>query len=383
MRILIVSMPDLKRTHPQRFHHLIKYLSQKHEITAICVKAWWLEDLQDTYLDNCLKNIELKYATDRRINSFFQEALIVKDYAFNPALKQDFDVLVSFNELIAAYFVCKRSLIPMVFDLCDDMAEYVGASTQVPRFLKPFGKHIGRQMIQKNVNISHKITYTLESLRAKYAISSNKSLLVPNGVDLELFEARSNLSKNADMRVRDFTVGFAGFLGNWIDFSYILKVLRRLIEKRYRINLLIVGDGPARKHIQENAKQLDVLDKIDFVGSVSYNEIPTYIHLMDVCLIPFDKGGVADNAFPLKLLEYLACQKPVISTELRGVVEAIGDTILYASNETEFESQITKLYDDKDYRIELGMRGRKIVEGRYSWGSIGLQFERLLIESAI
>jgi glycosyltransferase involved in cell wall biosynthesis len=73
----------------------------------------------------------------------------------------------------------------------------------------------------------------------------------------------------------------------------------------------------------------------------------------------------------------------VISTELRGVVEAVGDAVLYASNETEFESQLTKLFNDKDYRIERGIRGRKIVEERYSWESIGLQFERLLVESTL
>src|ERR1035437_511759 len=383
MRILIVSMPDLKRTYPQRFHHLIKYLSEKHEITVVCVKAWWLEQLQDKYLDDCLKHVELKYATDRRINSFFQETLIVKDYAFKPSLKQEFDVLVSFNDLIAAYFVSKRSHVPMVFDLSDDMAEYAGVSSQVLRVLKPVGKHIGRQMIQKNLNASQKIAYTVESLKEKYAISNDKSLLIPNGVDLEFFQAHSNLPKNADTRAREFTVGFAGFLGNWLDFSYLLKGLRGLIDKHYKINVLIVGDGPARKHIEEIAQQLNVLDKVDFAGSVSYNEIPAYIHLMDVCLIPFDRGAVADHALPLKLLEYLACQKPVISTELRGVVEAVGDAVLYASDETEFESQLTKLYDDKDYRIELGMRGRKIVEDRYSWGPIGSRFERLLVESTL
>jgi glycosyltransferase involved in cell wall biosynthesis len=163
----------------------------------------------------------------------------------------------------------------------------------------------------------------------------------------------------------------------------VFKGLRRLIEKRYRIDVLIVGDGPARTHIQEIAKQLNVLDKIDFVGSVSYSEIPAYLHLMDVCLIPFNKGAVADRALPLKLLEYLACQKPVISTELQGVVEAVGDTVLYASDQTEFESQLTKLYEDRDYRVELGTRGRKTVEARYSWESIGSRFERLLLESTL
>jgi glycosyltransferase involved in cell wall biosynthesis len=172
-------------------------------------------------------------------------------------------------------------------------------------------------------------------------------------------------------------------LGNWLDFSYLLKCLQSLIEKQYKINLLIIGDGPARKHIKETAETLNVLDIIDFIGNVSYDEIPAYIHLMDVCLIPFDKGAVAESALPLKLLEYLACQKPVITTELQGVVEAVGDAVLYASDETEFESQLTKLYYDKDYRIELGIRGRKIVEERYSWESIGLQFERLLAESAL
>jgi len=381
MRILIISLPDLKRIYPQRPHHLIKCLSQKHEITVICVKAWWLEQLQDKYSDNCLENIELKYATDRRISSFLQDALIVKKYAFNPSLKQEFDVLICVgNDLIAGYFVCKRSQIPMVFDFCDDMPEYVDVSLQLPQILKPVGKYIGRQMLKKNINISEKITYTLEALREKYAISKDKSLLIPNGVDLELFQAHNNLSKNADMRPREFTVGFVGFLGNWIDFTDQLKGLRKLIEKQYKISLLIVGDGPARKHIEEIAKQLNVLEKIDFVGSVSYDEIPAYIHLMDVCLIPFDKGAVAENALPLKLLEYLACQKPVISTELRGVVEAVGDAVLYASDVAEFESQLTRLYEDEDYRIELGMRGRKIVEERYSWESISARFEQSLLE---
>jgi glycosyltransferase involved in cell wall biosynthesis len=291
--------------------------------------------------------------------------------------------MVSFNEIIAAYFICKRLLIPMVFDLSDDMAEYVGVSNQVPRFLKPLGTRLGRQMIRKNIKISQKIAYTLDSLREKYAISNTKSLLIPNGVDLDFFRANANSLKNADHCARGFTIGFAGFLGNWVDFSYVLQGVRMLLEKRYEIKVLIVGDGPARKHIQETAKQLNVLDKIDFVGSVSYNEIPAYIRLMDVCLVPFDKGAVADRALPLKLLEYLACQKPVISTELRGVVEAVGDVVLYASDQTQFESQLMRLCDDSQYRVELGTRGRKTVEERYSWESIGLQFERLLLDSTL
>ena len=189
------------------------------------------------------------------------------------------------------------------------MPEYVDVSLQLPQILKPLGKYIGRQMLKKNIDLSQKITYTLESLREKYAISNDKSLLIPNGVDLELFDAHSNLSKNADMRPSEFTVGFVGFLGNWVNFADQLKGLRKLIEKQYKISLLIVGDGPARKRITEIAKRLNVLEKIDFVGSVSYNEIPAYIHLMDVCLIPFDKGAVAENALPLKLLEYSGLSK--------------------------------------------------------------------------
>ena len=70
----------------------------------------------------------------------------------------------------------------------------------------------------------------------------------------------------------------------------------------------------------------------------------------------------------------------MISTELLGVVEAVGDAVLYASDVAEFESQLTRLYEDEDYRIELGMRGRKIVEERYSWESISARFEQSLLE---
>ena len=101
---------------------------------------------------------------------------------------------------------------------------------------------------------------------------------------------------------------------------------------------------------------------------------------MDVCLLPFLKDKVSNNALPLKLFEYMACEKIVISTPLSGVKEVIGNKIIYASNVEEMTQRIVEIYHDKDILRELGKKGREFVEQNYSWDKLCDKFENTLIK---
>lgn len=101
---------------------------------------------------------------------------------------------------------------------------------------------------------------------------------------------------------------------------------------------------------------------------------------MDVCLIPFKRGAISKSALPLKLFEYMACERPVISTRLPGIEAVAGDRVLYAESVEQYKEKILYLYENERFRRAMGSTGRAFVEKNYDWAKIAGMIERLLIE---
>jgi glycosyltransferase involved in cell wall biosynthesis len=100
-----------------------------------------------------------------------------------------------------------------------------------------------------------------------------------------------------------------------------------------------------------------------------------------VCLVPFRDLTLPGNASPIKLFEYMACQRPVISTPSAGVIETVGDRVLYATDQEAWEQKITELYQDPKLRATMGTEGREFVASNYGWPKICQQFETVLLEA--
>lgn len=378
MRILITSIVDLRKTAPNRLHHFIKYLSKKHEITAVCINDWWKAKLVDTskyYQDfmEIFNNIEIKYITEKRISPFKQEF-------FSPKLMKlkndfnDFDVIFNYNTLISGYYVAKELKLPMVYDLADDLPEMIANSPQIPRVLRLFGRFVGQYMLKKNVAISRKITGISRILQDSYSIPNEKFELVPNGVDTKLFR-RVKSDLKAELELEDyFVLGYVGVLREWVDLRPVYQAIRNLND----VKLLIVGEEGMLSENKELIRRYRVEDKVIFTGTVPYTKVPLYISVMDVCLIPFKQNAISQNAVPLKLFEYMACEKPVISTNLKGVREAVGDRVLYANTEQEYKDCIKTLMSSPEFANELGKRGREFVVENYEWSKIAEKLEEII-----
>jgi len=386
MRILFVSLPDLKKIYPQRPHQIIKRIAKKHEVTVLSVNAWWLQKRDDTYLTECLKNVDIVYMSNKKINAFFQELSIIDNTKLFKKLEIcTYDVLVSLNDLIATHILLKRIKIPLVFDICDDIPKYIRSSSQVPYLLKPIAEYISTFIMKRNIRLSKKVTYTVKSLKRMYCIPLEKSVLIPNGVDTQLFHYYNNtkyIKDELNIAEDDFILGFVGFLGEWIDVDLILIALKKLLEKNYNIKMIIVGEGSKLRYAINLAKRLKISNNVIFTGSIPYLQVPKYISLMDICLLPFNKSKVSENAFPLKLLEYLACERVVISTPLSNIKETIGDKVIYVSNSEELVQKVIELYHNDNIVRELGKKGRKFIEKSYSWDKLGSKFEKTLVEAS-
>lgn len=379
MNILVISLPDLKRIPPQRPHHLLKHLSQKHKVTVLCVNAWWLEERQDEYLKESLKNINIHYIAENKLNPVCQEILATRRLR---GLRDTFDCVVSLNSLLASYFVVKEVQIPSVFDICDDIISWIGTSPQIPTFLKPIGKLAGSFILQRNINISRQVTYSTEILKQSYKLPDDKSILIPNGVDTNLFYRRNRkIRDRLNISDDEFVLGFVGFLGQWINLETVFKTIR-MLQDQIKIKMVIVGDGNKLLTYKSLSEKYGIQKNVIFTGGVPYLDVPEYISCMDICLLPFDRSAVSQSALPFKLLEYMACERPVISSPILGAKNAVGDMVFYASNQYELTQSILKLYYDEELRIKLGKRGREFVNQNYNWDKICNKFEKVLIEAA-
>lgn len=147
-------------------------------------------------------------------------------------------------------------------------------------------------------------------LELKKKIGSQKTLLNPNGVDLEHFSFNhgpppvpADLKPIVDSKKP--IIGYYGALAKWIDYSLINKIARNHPEW----NFVFIGWD-----YDCSVSKLQPLANIFYLGVKKYEVLPNYAYYFDVAIIPFLPGGIAKSTSPLKLFEYFALGKQVIIT---------------------------------------------------------------------
>jgi len=392
MKILVSSLVDLQKSaHNSRLHQFLNYLSQNHEVTVISINDWWKPkwDNSSEYNKSFLEifqKIQFCYLTEKKISPLLQETVLplFSKNLQNKLNFSDFDVHFNYNGFFLGYKISQivdAYNILSVYDIADDLPEMIGLSPQIPKILRPFGKRLGKNIMYRNVNIAEKVTITTESIRNTYHLPKNKTILVPNGVDAKLFSPSDGIKLREKYNIEnDFIIGFIGVLREWIDFNPLFSTIKKL-DHTLNIKLLIVGGGNGYDETVKLVYRYKIQDKVIFTGTIPYIQVPEYISCMDVCIIPFKQDKVADNSLPLKLFEYMACEKPVITTPIDAIKKNFLRDVKFASDSNDYEEKILELYNDENARRELGSNGRKIVLEKYDWLNITQNLERILEEA--
>lgn len=377
MKILITSIIDLKKSQHNRPHQFVKYLSSNHDVTVLSINDWWkgsqdnLESYSQEFAD-IFDRIDYFYLTDKKVSPILQETLCIKKV--NDVIKEEFDVHLNYNTLVSGYIASKN--INTVYDLADDLSSMIRSSPQIPKTLRPVGGILGDLLLKKNIQMSKLVTVTVDNLANSCNIPSYKYQTIPNGVDTSAF--RYLPSAKESLGLNGFIIGYVGVLREWVDLKPVFLALKKINSE---IKLLIVGKEGYFEQNVNLAQSCGVADRVIFSGMVPYSQVPKYISAMDVCIIPFKKGGISENALPLKLFEYMACEKPVISTELDGVKNVAGNLVIYANTVDDFEKEFLKLYNDSQLRHNMGIEGRKFVEQNYDWKKIVERLEKILLNT--
>lgn len=366
MKILMTSIVDLKKSQHNRPHQFVKYLSEKHEITVVSISDNWKDEQFNSKdynkdFQRIFDKIDYHFLTEKDVSPVIQEVF------YNKKLKQlcrdDYDIHINYNSLVSGNYVSKK--LPTIFDIADDLGAMIRNSPQIPKFLRNLGGRVGDFYIRKNISNSEKVTLTTKGLGKSCNVPKTKQEIIPNGVNIKDFSKISNAK--AKLGFENFIIGYVGVLREWVDLKPVFRSLRNLNDE---IMFVIVGKEGYLKENKQLAKDMGVSDKVIFTGGIKYSEVPKYISAMDVCLIPFKSNEISDGALPLKLFEYMACSKPVISTHIPGVKDAAGSKVLYANSSKDYTKHINTLFKNESKGKEMGDKGRTLVEKNYDWKRI-------------
>jgi glycosyltransferase involved in cell wall biosynthesis len=139
----------------------------------------------------------------------------------------------------------------------------------------------------------------------------------------------------------------------------ILK--RKPLTKPVRV--LLLGEGPERRALEQLCNQLQLDDVVFFQGAV--REVASYLHHLDICVLCSDREGLS-NA----ILEYMACGKPVIATAVGGNTELVNDQngILIPPDDPDaLADGLAELVSDEKKRRKMGTASLTIVKEQFSW----------------
>jgi glycosyltransferase involved in cell wall biosynthesis len=272
------------------------------------------------------------------------------------------------------YFIAKLFHIPSVREVNGLVTWELDVTKRAGNIVLGFINWIERFSIARADKIIVVTSKLKEALQNEYGVPEEKIVIINNGANTDLFrpinkaQARKKLGLDPDA---DY-ICFVGYLERWQGVEYLIQHMPLIIERCPKTQLLIIGEGPIKQELVEQAESIGITRKVKFTGSVPYSKVPVYIGASDVCaLLKIDaKSGMS----PLKLYEYMACEKPVVASRVDGlgVVEEFGTGFLVNREDGQQVAQaFCELLNNEKLRKQQGENGRKYVVENHSWQSVG------------
>ncbi len=205
--------------------------------------------------------------------------------------------------------------------------------------------------------------------------------ILPDGIDTERFNPGihpGDLRKQYDLNNSYFLFS-SGRMVERKGFEYLIKAMPTILEKFPDTKLIIGGDGPERRNLEELIKTLELERNVFLPGFLAAEEFPLFMKACDVFILPsiIDRSGDTEGSATI-LLEAMACETPVVGTNVGGIPYAItdgeGGFIVDQKSSEQIAEKIILLLEDESLRRKMGERGRKVVKERFDWEIVARRY---------
>jgi glycosyltransferase involved in cell wall biosynthesis len=170
-------------------------------------------------------------------------------------------------------------------------------------------------------------------------------------------------------RGRRFLLSYVGVMGPQDGVDQALLALAELRRMRDDWHAIFMGNGSVFAQMRAMAVELGLGDRVEFTGWVEHDTIARVLSSSDVCLAPDPRNPLNEVSTMVKLSEYMAMSRPIVSYELAESRIAAAEAAVFAppADHARFARLTSDLLDDPDRRAAMGRAGRARVEGLLAW----------------
>lgn len=301
-----------------------------------------------------------------------------QNYPFLPGLGAKISLLAPnlvhieshlFLPSIQAINEAKKKGLPCVLTIHGVFADRGFAANIVQKaFLYTFGSKLFR-----TVNKVICLTRSDASEISRFGCPFEKIRLIPNAIDTERFKPGTEIEEKQIVWVGRF-VPEKGL-------KYLIEAARIVISEVQDARFLLVGYGPLKGKIKKMVKNFGLPQaSVQFVGPLEREQIVEILKKASIYALPSLKEGL-----PLSLLEAMACEKPVICSNIPGINEVVSNgqngILVPSKNPKALADAILLLLSDKKFGSKLGKKARKTMIKKYSWKIVIEKMEKVYNEA--
>jgi len=208
------------------------------------------------------------------------------------------------------------------------------------------------------------------------------------GIDLEKYQPQEKnieLMRKKNISKDDFVINFSGeyvrlgaidlVVDSFIEISKIIPTAKLSLAVRIKNE----KDAQKKEKVMEKIRKNNLLEKVSFFDDGKYYNMSEVYNLCDISLFPVQNmHGKFD--IPLAVIEAMACEKPVIFSDLE-ILKELGkndnSVIIEKDNQTQLTDAIFDLYQDRDKRQRLGKNARKYAQENFDIQKIAGIYEEI------
>ncbi len=206
--------------------------------------------------------------------------------------------------------------------------------------------------------------------------------VIPNGVDIKYFS-----NKISDTELNDLK-----FKLNKRDEDVFLITTSRLVNKNAvediisslqflpsNIKLLILGDGELKNKLIDQVSKMKLNNRVSFLGHIDRKELPKYLQISDIFVRPSISEG-----FGISYIEAMACNIPVIATQVGGIVDFIKDRetgiFCQVNNPKDISDKVKELVENTQLKNTIIENAFNLVKNKYDWSKVSNDMKDLFIK---
>lgn len=262
--------------------------------------------------------------------------------------------------LPSGVWLARKYKLPMLLEInapiLEERARYDGlALTGLARWSQSYA--------WRNADMVLPVTRVLGDIVQSYGVPPERIDVIPNGIDPERFAGAPSVqdAKRALGLEEYLVLGFTGFVRDWHGLDKVIDLIAQDPPEARR-HLLVVGDGPVRADLEQQARELGIEHRVKFTGIVGRDDVARHVAAFDIALQP----AVVKYASPLKLFEYLALGKAIVGPDQPNIREILTDNhnaVLFDPDVPGgLAGAVKRLCDDVALRTKVAANARAAIE---------------------